>query len=322
MAKHLKDMHIVIYGTGAIGGFYGAHLLAASSKTGVKLSFLARGKNYEALKANGLTLTSHKGESNESQNNYQVDVYDNYSQIDKPDLVLLCVKSRDTKAAAEVIASNMGSQTYVVSIQNGVENELRLSELLGKERVMACLTNIAAQNTEPGIYTQAGKYDLILGEMDGSKSERLAALTKLMQDSDVNVKNSESIIKDMWTKLIWNAAYNPISALHELEIGQLMASQDYRQTILGIMEETKNVAEAQGIKLDEGVVQYQFNRTAVPAWANFKTSMFQDILQKRPIEIEELLGIVIRKGKEYNVETPYAESIYKPLEQKVSSMGL
>lgn len=317
-------MHIVVYGLGAIGGFYGSLLLKAAK---TKVSFLARGQTFKIVSEQGLQL-KHNIAKDDSANELfetlkqKVDVYDNYSDIESPDIVLLCVKSKDTSAAAKDIKKNLGKETYVVSVQNGVENEEILAEELGKERVMPCLTNIASQVEEPGKILKTGDYSIVLGEFDGQITKRLALLEKTFKEADINVVLSKQIYQDQWRKLVWNTGFNPISALHELEAGPLLENPVYRKTMRGIMDETVAVAHAQGIMIPDDTTEKWLKRTDVPEWYHFKTSMLQDILRARPIELEELLGIVIRKARELGLKTPYAESVYEPLKAKIEQMGL
>ncbi len=346
MTYNFSIMHIVVYGVGAIGGFYGALLERASKRSGAhQISFLARGNTYEKLKKDGLTLTvNHAGlkpdnfkEGEHGDENLReifelrngdyyeiikekVNVFDDYAQIKNPDVVLLCTKSKDTRAAAEDIKRNLSDKTYVVSVQNGVTNEEVIAEVLGKERVMGCLTNIASQVLEPAEILKSGTYSIIIGELDKTKSDRLLNLEKVLAEGDVNAKVTEDIQYEQWRKLVWNTGFNPISALHELEVGPLLRNSDYKKTIEGIMNETIEIAHAQGIMIPDDTTKKWIDRSSVPEWEHFKTSMLQDMLRKRPIELEEILGVIIVKGKELNIATPFAESVYKPLKKKVERM--
>lgn len=321
-------MHVVVFGVGAIGGFYGSLLARYTNQLSNKqhqVSFIARGKTFEALKNKGIKLLRDENTVvvQEKINN----IFKNYSDIKASGLpqvnaVLLCVKSKDTVEAVASMKDYLDADTYVVSVQNGVENEERIASVLGIERVVGCLTNVAAENVEPGVYLQREGYSIVCGELEANKNKtRLKDLEKMFLDADINIKISDTIFLDMWTKLVWNAAFNPISALYELEIGDLIANPKHKETIFGIMNETKAVAHAQGIMIRDDVAEFQFKRTDVPEWANFKTSMLQDILAGKAIELEELLGIVIRKGKEFKVKTPYAESVYYPLKEKISAVA-
>lgn len=313
-------MHIVIYGVGAIGGFFGS-LLAdhinspENTKHKNQISFIARGHNLEAIQEEGLTLIRNKGTDNEEIINQEVDIYEDFKDLNDVDAVLLCVKCKDTLNAAEDISQNLKDDAYVVSIQNGIDNEAKLSTILGQKRVMGCLTNITAQNEEPGVYSQAGNYSIIFGELDNSESPRLKQLYNLFKESNINALTSKEIQKDLWTKLVWNAAFNPITALHKLNIGELYNNEEHMKTVKGIMLETIQVAQAEGIDLEPSIADKHIQRTAAAEWKNFKTSMLQDTLAGKEIELDELLGVVIRRAQKHKINTPNALLIYNSLKE-------
>jgi len=329
-------VHIVVLGVGAVGGYYGSQLeLFSREHYEHRVSFVARGATYEALKTKGLKLIQTEGELLLED----LDLYSSYSELKtRPDVVLLCTKSRSTEEIAREI--NLQAPTYIVSVQNGLENEEILARHLGEENVVGCITNIAAENHEPGVYIQKGKYNIVFGELasasprndkDGvtcndedpgviaskaKQSRRLKQLVELMKQAGINAQISDDIRVDMWSKIVWNAAFNPISALHKLEIGPLIANPEYRAKIQGIMKEVKDLALAQGIAVDPEIDRIQFERTDVPAWQSFKTSMLQDTLAGKPIELEEILGVIVRKAQELGLSAPNAESIYNECRQK------
>lgn len=311
-------MHIAIYGVGAIGGFYGS-LLAdyinspIHKKQHHKISFVARGENLKAIQENGLTLIKDKGSDEEEILNQEVDIYENFQDLKNVDAVLLCVKCKDTISAAEDIKNNLNENSYVVSIQNGIDNEEKLSVVLGSNRVIACLTNIAAQNEEAGVYSQTGNYNILLGELDNSNSPRINELCDLFKSAEINAQITQTIQKDLWSKLVWNAAFNPISALHKATIGELYDKQEYMDIIRGIMNEVVKVSELEGIKLAPELTDNHIKRTSAPEWRSFKTSMLQDTLAGKNIELEELLGIVIKKAQTHGINTPNALLIYNSL---------
>ena len=330
-------MHIAILGVGAVGGYYGSQLeLWARQHPEHRVSFIARGVTYETLRENGLKLI--QPEEGTELVLKDLDLYVTYADLpSKPDVVLLCTKSRNTEELAREL--KLEAPTYIVSVQNGLENEEILAKYLGAENVVGCITNIAAENREPGVYIQKGKYNIVFGEIASAvprndegvprndegvpvianevkQSHRLKQLVMLMKQAGINAQISNDIRVDMWSKIVWNAAFNPISALHELEIGPLIADPQHRASIQGIMTEVKELALAQGIAVDPEIDRKQFERTDVPAWQSFKTSMLQDTLAGKPIELEEILGVILRKARELGIPAPNAESIYNECKRK------
>ncbi len=309
-------MHIVIYGVGAVGASYGARLVRhILNHPEHQISFIARGKTLAALQANGLELV-RRAVSDFDETPFDeviqlpINVYASMAELSSPaDVVLVCVKSRDTLEVAKALQDYLGDDSYAVSVQNGVENEEKLVSVLGAKKVLGCFTNIAAENLSPGRYIQKGRDQITFGELpENTKLNRAEALAELMRKANINAKTTEDIYKSLWTKLVWNTGFNPLSALYELEIGPLIAQ--HRESILGLMEETRKVAHAQRIMIRDDVVSWHFNNTNTPAWESFRTSMMQDALAGKAIELDDILGVLIRRGQEYGVATPYAQEIY------------
>jgi 2-dehydropantoate 2-reductase len=307
-------MHIVVFGVGAIGGFYAAKLIQHyQNDNALRISLLARGKTYEVLKEKGLTLF----ENQSAIVIPELEVYSDYSEVSIQEqeltVVLLCTKSKDTIAATENIRSHLTSNTVVVSIQNGVENEIKIGNILGNSKVIGALTNIAAVNLEPAVVEQNGDYGLILGELDCSKSERIEKLYKIMRAAKINVRISCNITVDLWSKLVWNAAFNPLSVLYQATTGELLANPSWRLQLTGIMQEVYHLAKSQGIDLPINTVTEHIQRTDKPEWYAFRTSMLQDFQKAKPIELEDILGVVIRKADQLGIAVPYSKEVYNEL---------
>lgn len=310
-------MHLITLGIGAVGGFYAAKLVKHYE---LKISLIARGQTFSVLTKNGLTLI----ENNSSPETYSVNVYQNYSDLDiKKDeltVVLLCTKSKDTIAASENIKQKLTANTVVVSIQNGVENEFKIASILGKQHVIGALTNIAATNLSPGVIEQRGNYSLIIGELDGSQSARIQAIHQALLDAGIKVHISSNITIDLWSKLVWNAGFNPLSVLHQASTGELLGNATYREQIIGIMKETCAVAKAQGISLPANIIEDHIHRTDIPEWYDFKTSMLQDFEKGKEIELEDILGVVVHKAAELGIESTYSNVVYQQLKTMNSNL--
>ncbi len=317
-------MHILIYGVGAVGGCYGA-LLARYIEQNPEhqLSFIARAETLKALRSQGIELrrlaVSDMGEALHDETiRLPVSAYGSIDECSSPvDVVLVCVKSRDTIDVAKSLHGKLKDSAYVVSVQNGVENEERLASILGYQKVLACYTNIAAENVAPAIYLQRERYRIVFGELPGNESyKRDIQLAEFMRGASINAKTSTNIYRDLWSKLVWNVGFNPLSALYKQSTGPLIA--EHKDTILALMRETRMVAHAQGIMVPDDIVEFHFKNTNNPAWDHFRTSMLQDRLASKPIELDEILGVVIERGRRYGVATPYAEQVYRDLSQAIS----
>jgi hypothetical protein len=133
----------------------------------------------------------------------------------------------------------------------------------------------------------------------------------------LTAKTSNKIIKDQWSKLVWNSAFNPLSALYRADLGGITSHPQARDEALGIMNETTRVANALGIALDVNLPNKHWELTNRKEWASFKTSMLQDLEAGKDIEIDELLGLIIEKGLEVGVPTPYAKRVFDALSKSL-----
>lgn len=326
-------MHFVIFGAGAIGGFYGTKLAKyiKENNSDYRLSFIARGKTFDVLKNNGSKLICKKETLGEMQETIimekNLNVYERYQDLEiKPDeytTVLLCVKSKDTLSCCEDIKENFSDYTLVISVQNGIENEERIISTLGEKHCLPALTTVAAEVLEPGIYLQKGNYGLVMGELEQNRpiqwnsKQRLEAINDIFNAADIKSIVVDDIYQKLWSKLVWNASFNPTSVLYEKTIGPLMADKRILELIQGVMCEVKALAEAEGYKLADDVVEKHIERTNTPAWYDFRTSMLQDFQNDKPIELDDLLGVVIRKAKKHNLVVPNAKKLLGEMEEKL-----
>jgi 2-dehydropantoate 2-reductase len=320
----VSKIHFVIYGVGAVGGFYGAQLQAYAAKSEeFRVSFVARGQTFIALKNQGIKLICRNENFGKIEENIIIEknltVYEKFSEIklnpQEYTVVLLCVKSRDTISSCEDIAKNLNDNLVVVSVQNGIDNENKIASVIGIEKTIGCLTNVAAEVLEPGIYIQKGTYGLVLGELE--KNKGLVVIYEAMKAAGVVVKISDNIMKDLWSKLVWNAAFNPISVRYQANIGQILTDPERKKRVENIMAEVIKVANAENIDIGPEVAHKHIERTSALDWADFKTSMLQDFEKNKAIEIDELLGIIIKLGNEHNIATPHAKALYEELTAKL-----
>ena len=306
----LKNKKILIFGTGAVGGYYGGVLV----KAGFDVVFVARGENHEVLREKGLTLIR-----NGKKEIIPINVLETrlIASLQKTfDYILICVKSKDTKSAAESIKNIVGPNTTVASFQNGVENEKIIASIVGEDKVIGALVFIATQMTEPGVVIYVGDNRAVLGELDGKIKKRVTDLQKILESTGTQCAVSTDIYSDMWNKLIWNTAFNPLSVLTGKTSDEIVKDKKLWMLVKNIMTEVKDVAVSLGFKIMPDFINYYYERSV--NLKGFKTSMLQDFERGNPIEIEELVGVVIRKAKEKNIKVPTVEKVYNEVKKKIS----
>jgi 2-dehydropantoate 2-reductase len=293
-------MKIGIAGTGAVGGYFGARL----KKEGNEVVFLARGKSLERMREKGLTIKSEM--ENFTVNEFFSDSYESFSDVD---LVLFCVKATSTTEVAGNLKPFLKETCMIMTLQNGVDNEEILAAIFGKQRILSAAAYIQANVVEPGVVKQIGvPPKLVIGGFDSSSTEKITEIVALFNAAAIETYPSGNIIRMKWKKLMWNVTFNPLSALIGVKVGAVFDDEGLRLTAIKICQEAIAVAKAAGVDVDEDfyktvMAQGQFAR-------EHQTSMLQDKLSGKAIELESICGYIIKKGKELNVGTPVLETIY------------
>ena len=298
-------MRVAVMGTGGVGGYYGGLLAQA----GHAVTFIARGAHLQAIQTHGLQVKSIFGD-------FQVNparATHDPAQIGPVDLVLFLTKAYHTDQAAQAIKPLMGPETSVLSLQNGVDAVDRIGAVLGKEHMLAGATWLSSAVEAPGVIKQVSQFRrVVLGELDGQVTARAQAVHKAFQDTGITAELSENILKVLWTKFVFISAASSLGSLTRLPMGDYRAVPETRAMIVSLMNEVKDVAQAQGVALDEDVVQksLDFMDDSAP---QIKASMQRDVEAGRRSELESMIGVIGRKGRENGVPTPLADFVYASL---------
>lgn len=304
-----RNKKILIFGAGAVGAYYGGML----AKSGHDVTFIARGENYKALKEKGLTLIC-----GENEFKFPVKVYDACDGIGIFDYIFICTKSYHTEESCRSIKENVGENTAIGSFQNGIENEDIILKHFGPQKTIGALVFVASKLKEPGVVYQFGYNGGFVGEFDRTKSERVKYLSDIFQKAGVDIKVSDDISADMWNKLVWNAGFNSISVYSLKTVDEILNTPETYKLLESVMNEVKDVALANGINIRPDTVKYNIDRSYY--YKGFKTSMLQDFEAGRKIELEEIVGVVIKKAKEKNVPVPNIEKVYNSIKDKLAHL--
>ncbi len=292
-------MRVLVVGAGAVGCYFGAML----AKSGCEVVFLARGEAFNILRSNGLIVKSINGDYVQ-----KVNAVNNANDAGKVDLVLMCVKSYDTEEATGQIKNTISNKTITLSLQNGVDNADKIGTIIGKENVIAGVVLLLAEIAKPWTLQHYASGKLIIGELDGSESERVLKIAGLFENAKMPCSISKYIYKEMWKKLIWNAAFNPLTAITNSSTKDVLANVDTRKFARQVMLETLNAARRCGHDIDENVIDEYIKISENPGFAN--TSMMQDMLKRKRLEFEAINGYVASKGEEFGIPTPYNNMLY------------
>ncbi|NWG07624.1 MAG: ketopantoate reductase family protein [Chloroflexi bacterium] len=298
-------MKIMVMGTGGVGAYYGGLL----AQQGNDVTFIARGAHLQAMHTNGLQVKSIFGDFTVSP----AQATENPAEVKDVELILFCVKTYDTDKAAEAIRPAIGPRTAVLSLQNGVDAVERIGKVVGLEHVIGGATWLSSAVEAPGVIKQVSQFRrVVFGELDGTRSERIQAIYEVLKNTGITVEVSENILKILWTKFVFISAASSLGSLTRLPIGDWRSVPETRTMITALMREVESLARAQGIPLDEDVIQksLDFIDNSAP---HIKASMQLDVERGRRTELESMIGVIGRKGREWNVPTPVADLIYASL---------
>ena len=312
-------MKICIYGAGAIGGYLGAELALA----GYDVTLIARGPHLAAMQKNGLTLLI--GDEKKVAN---VRATDNPVDVGPQDYVFITLKAHSVLSIVEKITALLGRDTAIVTAQNGIlwwyfykltgpwENHHlesadpggRIWKTLGPERAMGCVVYPSCEIVEPGIVRHLYGNRFMVGEPDGSKSERAVALSKALRSAGLKAPVRQKIRDDIWLKLWGNVSFNPVSVLTHATLEEITGDKDARSVIRNMMLEAQAVATKLGVKFPVDVDKRIGWAADVGA---HKTSMLQDLEMGRPMEIDALVASVAEMGRLVDVATPTIDVVLK-----------
>ncbi|GJD38984.1 ketopantoate reductase family protein [Methylobacterium bullatum] len=314
-------MSIAIVGAGAIGGFLGVRL----ANIGEDVTFIARGANLDAIRANGMRLIEENGSEIHVKN---LTATKSMEEAGVHDVVLLTVKAHQVGPIAADLHHLIGPDTIVVTMQNGIPwwyfsgghgGELAgthletadpgrlIAEYLDPKHVIGSVVYPAAVLTEPGVVQVIEGHRFGLGELDGSMSPRVQALAQLLIKAGFRAPVTSDIRAEIWLKLWGNLSFNPISALSHATLVDICQFPETRALATDMMREAETIANKLGITFKLGIERRIAGAEKVGA---HKTSMLQDVEAGRPIELEALVGSIIELGRLTDTPTPHIGTVY------------
>lgn len=297
-------MKILVMGSGGVGGYFGAKL----ARAGEDVTFVARGAHLEAIRAHGLRIRS----TTDGEFVVQSPATANPAPGRAADLVLFCVKSYDTEAAAETIRPAVGPETAVLSLQNGVDNEEKIERIVGRGHVLGGAAYVFATIESPGVITHSLGGKIVFGELDGDETPRCRRLLETFQRAGIPTEISPRIQRVLWEKYLFITAQAGTTALCRCPISVIRSTPETRKLYRLILEELAAVAKAAGIALGPETVDTIMGAADKLA-PTATSSMHWDLTHGRRLELEALHGHAVRLGETLGVPTPILFSLYAAL---------
>jgi 2-dehydropantoate 2-reductase len=313
-------MKIAVVGAGAIGGYLGARLAAA----GHEVTFIARGANLAAIRANGLRLIEEDGKDIRATTARAVE---KPAEAGRHDSVLLTVKAHQVAPIAADLAHLCHADTTIVTMQNGIpfwyfhklpgpyegrpvrsaDPSGTLRTTIDPARIIGSVVYPAANLIEPGVVQVIEGNRFTLGELDGSTTPRIQALSAALTEAGFKAPVSSDLRSEIWLKLWGNLSFNPISALTHATLEDICRFPLTRELAAQMMAEAQAIANKLGVSFKISIERRIAGAEKVGA---HKTSMLQDVEQGRPIELEALVGAVVELGELTEAPCPAIRAVY------------
>jgi 2-dehydropantoate 2-reductase len=314
------DMKIAVIGAGAIGGLVGAKLALA----GEDVTFIVRGANLAAIKANGFKLVSAEGGEQVARN---VKATDSYDEAGPQDIVILAMKAHQVEAVANDVPRLFGPDTLVVTMQNGIPywyfhqhggalagTPVRSVDPTGAvgakipaQRVIGCVVYPASELIAPGVVKHIEGDRFPVGELDGSTSERVNRVSACFTGAGFKAPVLDNIRAEIWLKLWGNLTFNPISSLSHSTLVDICQYPPSRDLVAAMMREAQAVAHKLGIEFR---VTLEKRIAGAEKVGKHKTSMLQDVEAGRAPEIDALVGAVVELARLTDTSTPHIDTVY------------
>ena len=282
-------MKIAVMGAGAVGCYYGGML----ARAGHAVVLVARPVHVEAIRQHGLLLDTQT-----FQERVPLQADTEARAVQGAQCVLFCVKSTDTESAGRAMAPYLGTDTVVLSLQNGVDNAERLQAVLQRP-VLPAVVYVAAGMAGPGHVRHHGRGELVIAPSPASGD-----IARSFAAAGIPVEISDNVAGALWAKLVLNCVYNPLSAITQLPYGEIVNSPglEVPRMMDDIVHECMAVARACGVQLPEGTAEAVL--PLARSMATQVSSTAQDLARGHRSEIDHLNGYVVRRGEALGIPTP------------------
>jgi 2-dehydropantoate 2-reductase len=297
-------MRILVVGAGAVGGYFGARLAQA----GRDVTFLVRTKRMEEIKAKGIQIVSPHGDLTLHPKAITA------SQITSAyDVILLGVKSYTLSTAMDDFAAGVGPETSIVPVLNGMRHIDLLAARFGTQAVLGGVCVVATEIDDEGRIRQlADIQTLTYGELDGQTTPRLRKIDETMQGAAFEAAISNHIMQDMWQKWVQLASLGAVNCLLAGNIGEIVAVPGGAELSLAAIDECSAIAAASGYPQTDAFLEKQ-RKDLTTQGSPMTSSMYRDYKKGAPVEVDTILGDLLKHGQKQGLETPILQAAFVKL---------
>jgi 2-dehydropantoate 2-reductase len=295
-------MRVAVMAAGAVGGYFGGRMAAA----GHDVAFIARGAHRDAIQRHGLKIESTHGDLHLKD----VNVTDDPKQVGAVDVVLFAVKLWDTETAGEQTRPLVGSNTRVITLQNGVDSVERLAPILGDDAVIGGATYIVTTIARPGVIRHTGATAKVrCGRLDRRPDAVLTSCVEQIKAANIDITLTDHMLLDIWKKFVLLSGTSGITASTRQPLGVIRDDEDMQAFFYQLMHETIAVGRAAGVGLPPDFPA-ELDRSVAAFPPTMKASMANDLDAGNRLELDWLAGKVVALGRKHGIATPGHEAVY------------
>ena len=289
-------MKIAVVGAGAMGSLFGAMLAEAGNDVWLYDVWL---EHVQAINQNGLQI-EREGKTRTVKIKATVDP----QQIGRAELVIIFVKSSQTNLAAETAQTIAGTNGSVMTLQNGMGNADVVAEFIDPERILAGTTSHGATLLGPGSIRHAGIGPTTIGAWSQTEEgrQRAGQFAEFFNRAGIKTESVTDVRRVVWNKLLINIGINAITALTHIKNGQILDLEITRELSRYAVAEAVNVARAENIVIQDDAIERVFK--VAEATALNRSSMGQDVDNRRQTEIAAINGFIVREAKRLGLAAP------------------
>ncbi len=308
-------LSVCVMGVGGVGGYFGgklAHTFSSNPESPVNIFFVARGKQLEAIKQNGLVLKSPEFGSIRCRPKLATE---RISDLPPIDLFFICVKGYDLTEVAASIKDYIKEKTIILPLLNGADVRERLRTKVKTGIILPACVYISVHIEEPGVVAHIGKPGKMIFGKDPDHPDYIPhEIFRVFEKSSIDYEWKDDANPAIWEKYLFIASFGLVSARYHRTLGEILEEPLLREEVIGIMNEVHSIALKKNIRLPDGIVDLSLKNAAMFPH-DTQTSLQRDIQQKKgKSELELFGGTIIDLGKKLGIPTPTTRKIYLELE--------
>lgn len=300
---------IGIIGAGALGAFYGARL----ARAGHNVSFLMR-SDYDAVKRDGLFIKSIAGDFH-----LQPEVYNSPATLGHCDLIIVGLKTTANGALPGLLKETVGSDTVVLTLQNGLGNEEAVASAMSHSgddaaaRVLGGIAFLCSNRTGPGHINHIDQGWISMGEFTAPVTGRTHAIANLFKSADIRCEVYDNLLQARWEKLVWNIPFNGLGVAAQANVAQVLQSPGLRHLAKNLMLEVVAAAGATGTPIDQAMPEKMLKNSE--SMGPYRSSMQVDYENKNRLEVESIIGEPMRRALAAGCPVCHMGTLYELVKQ-------